>query len=135
MGIIKIRQGFKRSDTVKSKKDMITTRYIPLGKILQGMTFKSFDSLRKKSNKIVNSHRELWMTSVFIKNNIVINPDVMTRREIHEILAENKIDITEENDICRIDKDGEIIGEWNNKRRICINKEGKINIKIQYVIV
>jgi hypothetical protein len=120
---------------MKSKKELITVRYIPIGEILRGQTFKSFDSLRRKANKIVKPFRDNWMQSVLIKNSIFVNFDLMTKREIVEIFDKHKIRILDEEGVYRIYMNEDIIGEWDNSRRIVITKEGKIAIKIQYVIV
>jgi hypothetical protein len=76
------------------------------------------------------------MQAVLIKNNIFVNFEEMTKREIVEIFESKKVSIIDgEDDACRIYQDDKLIGEWDNKRRIVINKEGCLTIKIRYAII
>jgi hypothetical protein len=117
------------------QNNIMTIKYIEIGEILQGKTFKSFNSLRKRTNKIISPIREEWMTIVLTKNEVFINNDLMTRREVVEIFDKNKITMTNEEGRYRILKDGAVIGEWMNKRSVRITNEGKMQIKIKYLIV
>jgi hypothetical protein len=58
----------------------------------------------------------------------------MTKREIVEIFDKHKVSIINEDTAYRIYKDSELIGEWDNKRRIVLTKEGRLSIKIRYAI-
>lgn len=120
---------------MKSKKEMITVRYIPISRILRGKSYSSFDALRQDTNKLIKPLRDNWLQSVFIKHNIFVNFELMTRREIVEIFDRLNVRIVDTEDVYRVYKGKRIIGEWDNNRKIVFNKEGRMSIKIRYVIV
>jgi hypothetical protein len=110
-------------------------RYLPIGELLAGKAFSSFNRLRSKANKLVRPHRDNWFMAVLIKNSVFINPNIMTKRELVEILEKYQVSIIDDKDVYRIYKGDDLIGEWDNRRMIRITKDGKLEVRIQYWIV
>jgi hypothetical protein len=118
-----------------SRLDLIKTEYIPVGKMLGGKSFSNLDKIKKLSSHIVRQRRDEWLLAVFIKHSIFANPAVMSRRELFEIFEKNQVTLVDEDGIYRIYKDNKVIGEWQNKTRWRLTKDGMLQVKIKYVIV
>lgn len=117
------------------KSDLVTTKYIPIGKLLAGEKFNSFNKLKARANKLVKPYRDDWLTAVLIKNSIFVNSALMPKREMVEIFEKHQITLIDESGVYRVYQADQIIGEWDNSRTIRFNKNGQIQVKIQYIII
>lgn len=116
------------------KTDTSVVKYISIGETFKGKEFRSFNHLRKMANETVRPHRHRWLMAVLIKNSVFVNLDEMTKREIHEIFTKKMVSITDSKETYSVYIKNELVGEWSNLRKIIIDHDGILQIKIQYII-
>lgn len=124
----------------KSKEDekRTVTRTLYVSDIIRKRNHDSFDSLRKEVNKAISRLREEWLEYALRKHKIKIGKHD-TERELQEAFRSNNVEIvrekSEEKDVDAVYLDGKLIGEWDNARRIRVNRNGVLVVKIKYLIL
>ena len=116
-------------------EDKIIVRQVPIGKILKTKEFDSFESLRKRTNKILGQLKADWLNFVFIKNDIYINYSALTKREVIEIYEQNGLSIINQDGIDRVFKYNQLLGEWNRERKLYFDKEGQLLMEVKYSVL
>lgn len=124
-----------KKPTMLTDTDKIIIREVPLGKILKGKDFDSFESLRRKSNKVLGQLRIDWMNYLFMKNGIYINYSDLTKREVIEIYEANGLTVINQNGIDRVFKYSQLLGEWSRERKLYFDKEGQLIMEVKYSVL
>lgn len=121
----------------KPKEEEFIVQYVPVSDIFKGRKFDSFDSLRQRTNKIINHMRNDWLKSCLMRNGIIcdIANKNQTKRQLYDAFDKNNIKIVKEKNYDVIYLGGKIIGKWSNKREFHFGeKTERFYAKVEYYI-